>query len=90
MKRNEAYKTCSTARSPVRRRILQERRKTKWTSSRCSITTPALSCGRTRSYARVECVSSPTTDRLLFVLVILAHERRRVVHVVVTDHPIAT
>src|SRR6185295_3733558 len=27
--------------------------------------------------------------RLLFVLVILAHERRRVVHVAVTDHPTA-
>ena len=30
------------------------------------------------------------TRRLLFVLVILAHERRRVVHVAVTDHPTAT
>jgi putative transposase len=29
------------------------------------------------------------TFRLLFVLVILAHERRRVVHVAVTDHPTA-
>jgi len=29
------------------------------------------------------------TCRLLFVLVILAHERRRVVHVAVTDHPSA-
>ena len=28
-----------------------------------------------------------TTCRLLFVLVILAHERRRIVHVAVTDHP---
>jgi hypothetical protein len=27
------------------------------------------------------------TCRLLFVLVILAHERRRVVHVAVTEHP---
>jgi putative transposase len=27
------------------------------------------------------------TGRLLFVLVILAHERRRIVHVAVTDHP---
>jgi hypothetical protein len=27
------------------------------------------------------------TCRLLFVLVILAHERRRVVHIAVTDHP---
>ena len=27
------------------------------------------------------------TYRLLFVLVILAHERRRVVHVAITDHP---
>jgi putative transposase len=27
--------------------------------------------------------------RLLFVLVILAHERRRIVHVAVTDHPTA-
>ena len=30
------------------------------------------------------------TSRLLFVLVILAHERRRVMHVAVTDHPTAT
>ena len=30
------------------------------------------------------------TCRLLFVLVILAHERRRIVHVVVTDHPTAS
>jgi transposase InsO family protein len=30
------------------------------------------------------------TYRLLFVLVILAHERRRVVHVAVTDHPTST
>jgi putative transposase len=30
------------------------------------------------------------TCRLLFVLVILAHERRRVVHVAVTEHPTAT
>src|SRR6187402_3691234 len=29
------------------------------------------------------------TFRLLFVLVILAHERRRVVHVAITDHPTA-
>jgi putative transposase len=29
------------------------------------------------------------TCRLLFVLVILAHERRRIVHVAVTDHPSA-
>jgi hypothetical protein len=29
------------------------------------------------------------TCRLLFVLVILAHERRRVVHIAVTDHPTA-
>jgi hypothetical protein len=29
------------------------------------------------------------TCRLLFVLVILAHERRRVVHVAITDHPTA-
>jgi putative transposase len=29
------------------------------------------------------------TYRLLFVLVILAHDRRRVVHVAVTDHPTA-
>ena len=27
------------------------------------------------------------TLRLLFVLVILAHDRRRIVHVAVTDHP---
>jgi putative transposase len=36
------------------------------------------------------CGSQPTaTCRLLFVLVILAHERRRIVHVAVTDHPTA-
>ena len=29
------------------------------------------------------------TYRLLFVLIIIAHERRRVVHVAVTDHPIS-
>lgn len=29
------------------------------------------------------------TGRLLFVLVMLAHERRRIVHVAVTDHPTA-
>ena len=29
------------------------------------------------------------TYRLLFVLVILAHDRRRIVHVAVTDHPTA-
>jgi hypothetical protein len=29
------------------------------------------------------------TGRLLFVLVILVHQRRRVVHVAVTDHPTA-
>jgi hypothetical protein len=29
------------------------------------------------------------TYRLLFVLVILAHERRRIVHVAVTEHPTA-
>jgi putative transposase len=33
------------------------------------------------------CVVPTVTYRLLFVLVILAHERRRVVHVAVTDHP---
>jgi transposase InsO family protein len=29
------------------------------------------------------------TFRLLFVLVILAHDRRRIIHVAVTDHPTA-
>ena len=29
------------------------------------------------------------TFRMLFVLVILAHERRRIVHVAVTEHPTA-
>ncbi len=29
------------------------------------------------------------TFRLLFVLVILAHDRRRILHVAVTDHPTA-
>jgi putative transposase len=32
-------------------------------------------------------VVATVTYRLLFVLVILAHERRRVVHVAITDHP---
>ena len=37
-----------------------------------------------------DCFVVPTaTYRVLFVLVILAHERRRVVHVAVTDHPTA-
>jgi len=31
----------------------------------------------------------PTVNRLLFVLVILAHDRRRIVHVAVTDQPTA-
>ena len=35
------------------------------------------------------CVVPTATCRLLFVHVILAHERRRVVHVAVTDHPTA-
>jgi hypothetical protein len=30
------------------------------------------------------------TFRLLFVLVILAHDRRRIVHVAVTEHPTAS
>jgi len=34
-------------------------------------------------------VAPTATCRLLFVLVILAHERRRIVHVAVTDHPTA-
>jgi hypothetical protein len=29
------------------------------------------------------------TFRVLFVLVILAHERRRIVHMAVTEHPTA-
>ena len=29
------------------------------------------------------------TFRLLFVLIILAHDRRRIVHVAVTEHPTA-
>jgi hypothetical protein len=29
------------------------------------------------------------TFRVLFVLVILSHDRRRVVHITVTDHPTA-
>jgi hypothetical protein len=37
--------------------------------------------------AAVFFVVPTATYRLLFVLVILAHERRRVVHVAVTDHP---
>ena len=40
--------------------------------------------------ATADFVVVPTAScRLLFVLVILAHERRRVVHVAVTDHPTA-
>jgi hypothetical protein len=34
-------------------------------------------------------VMPTVTGRLLFVLVILAHERRRIVHVAVTEHPTA-
>jgi len=34
-------------------------------------------------------VAPTATCRLLFVLVILAHERRRVVHIAMTDHPTA-
>ena len=30
-----------------------------------------------------------STARLLFILVILAHERRRIVHVAITEHPTA-
>ena len=29
------------------------------------------------------------TFRMVFVLVILAHERRRIVHVAITEHPTA-
>jgi putative transposase len=43
-----------------------------------------------RQIAAADFFVVPTaTCRLLFVLVILAHERRRVVHVAVTDHPTA-
>jgi hypothetical protein len=31
-----------------------------------------------------------STHRLLFLVVILTHEYRRIVHVAVADHPIAT
>jgi putative transposase len=41
--------------------------------------------------AALDFFTVPTvTFRILFVLVILAHERRRVVHVNVTEHPTAT
>ena len=40
-------------------------------------------------HRRREDVVPTVTYRLLFVLVILAHERRRVVHVAITDHPTA-
>ncbi len=37
-----------------------------------------------------DCFVGPTaTDRLLFVLVLLAHDRRRIRHVAVTAHPTA-
>jgi len=43
-----------------------------------------------RQLAAADFFVVPTaTCRLLFVLVILAHERRRVVHIAVTDHPTA-
>jgi putative transposase len=43
-----------------------------------------------RQIAAADFFVVPTaTCRLLFVLVILAHERRRVVHLAVTDHPTA-
>ena len=50
---------------------------------RSSRITPARSWPPTSSW------SPPATDRLLFVLVILAHERRRVVQIAVTDQPTA-
>jgi putative transposase len=40
--------------------------------------------------ASIDFFTVPTaTFRVLFVLVILSHDRRRVVHVNVTDHPTA-
>src|SRR5436190_17718285 len=42
-----------------------------------------------RSWPRTSSSSPRATCRLLFVLVILAHQRRRIVHVGVTDHPTA-
>jgi hypothetical protein len=35
------------------------------------------------------CLVPTVTFRLLFVLVILAHSRRRIIHVAVTEHPTA-
>ena len=59
-------------------------------------TTPPSQSSRTFLANHVQQIAAadffviPTaTCRLLFVLVILAHERRRVVHVAVTDHPTA-
>lgn len=39
---------------------------------------------------RIRASAIGKTCRLLFVLVILAHDRRRVVHVAITEHPTAT
>ena len=42
------------------------------------------------NWSRPTSSSCPTTTcRLLFVLVLLAHDRRRIVHIAVTDHPTA-
>ena len=43
-----------------------------------------------RQIMAVDLFVVPTvTFRMVFVLVILAHERRRIIHVAVTDHPTA-
>jgi hypothetical protein len=51
---------------------------------------------RNSSHAKLHCdckkctvVGSTVTYRLLFVLVLLAHDRRRIVHLAVTAHPTA-
>ena len=42
-----------------------------------------------RSWRRTSSWCRPRPCRLLFVLVLLAHDRRRLVHVAVTEHPTA-
>jgi putative transposase len=43
------------------------------------------------STASIDFFTVPTlTGRVLFVLVVLSHHRRRIVHVKITDHPTAT
>ena len=55
--------------------------------------TAAIAVFREQGFPQIQAadffVVPTATYRLLFVLVILAHERRRIVHVAVTEHPTA-